>query len=184
MKNINILVLFFFLLCAITSIASPRHEDFSSIKLFTGRWKEDQSQRKNLGAFLKTVGVSWIRRTYAITNSWENEQDIQLIRSNPSYFKIYMTNGPYAEEMVFEVYHDGVTKSYIDLGYDLGGRCDCTARFVSPNRFEATLRKKNGKQDWMKVTREMNPVDPNEMAFVTKHLPSGEEMSQIYYRTE
>ena len=95
-----------------------------------------------------------------------------------------MTNGPYAEEMVFDVYHDGVTKSDVDLGYDLGGECDCTASFVNQKTFEATLRKKNGEQDWMKVTREMNPDDPNEMAFVTKHLPSGEEMSQIYYRID
>ena len=41
-----------------------------------GKWKEDQNQRQGLNDFLYEMGMSWFKRVYVTSASWENEQTI------------------------------------------------------------------------------------------------------------
>ena len=49
---------------------------FATGDLFVGSWKEDQTQRQNLGDYLYYRGLSWFKRVYATSASFELTADI------------------------------------------------------------------------------------------------------------
>lgn len=144
-----------------------------------GHWKEDQYKRKDLNNFLYEMGLNWFKRVYVTQASWENEQDIAL-SDNGNVFEINGKKGPYATPFNFALTTDNRSFSDVDLG-ELGGLTDATAE-IKGNSLITYLRKKGTGKIFMTATRTINPENPNEMIYVTKHLGSGVALTSIFDR--
>jgi len=143
-----------------------------------GRWKEDQYKRKNLNNYLYEMGLNWFKRVYVTSTNWENKQDISFEDGN--HFAVSGTKGPYATKYNFDLYPDVRTVTFLDLG-ELGGKTDASGKFEG-NTLTTFLRKKGKRELFMTAKRTINPENPNEMIFETKHIKSGVAMTSYMYR--
>merc|ERR1712150_52426 len=122
------------------------------------------------------MGLNWFKRVYVTSTSWENRQDITL--KNGNHFAVSGTKGPYKTKYNFVLYPDNQRVSFLDLG-QLGGKMDATGKFEG-NTLTTFLRKKGKRDLFMTAKRTINPENPNEMIFVTRHVKSGGK--EIYLR--
>ena len=142
-----------------------------------GHWKEDQLTRTNLNDFLYNVGVAWIRRQIATTVSWENDQ---IFKADGTGLDLQMTNGPLKTKISMKIDLDDPLKSkQVNIGVDLGGIVDATTKIVG-NSLICTLKLVGEKEDFLVITRTINPKSPNEMVMTARHAPSGQETTSIY----
>ena len=146
-------------------------------KRIIGHWKEDELTRTNLNNFLIQVGVPWIRRQIATGVSWEN--DMKFKADGPG-LELEMTNGPLKTQIYMRMNPDDPLKSSkINIGVDLGGIVEATSEIVGDSLI-CTMKLDGEKDDFLVVTRTINPKSPNEMVMTAKHVPTGEETSSIY----
>jgi len=147
-------------------------------KNLPGEWKEDQYERDNLSNFLYEAGLNWIKRTYATSTSWENEQSIKF---EDGVFKIKATSGPLGKTFDFSLHPDGKTQSKVDLGPDLGGMTDGIAE-IKGNSLITYLKKEGQDEMYMHAIRTINKDSPDVMIYETKLFPSEVAMTSTYHR--
>jgi len=143
-----------------------------------GEWKEDQYKRDNLNNFLWEAGLSWVKRIYATTTSWENEQNIKF---EDGAFRVNGKNGPLAKVFEFVLHPDGRTQSVVDLGSDLGGLTDGTAE-IKGNSLITYLTKQGEEEIYMHAIRTINKDNPDVMIYETKLFPSEVAMTSVFNR--
>jgi hypothetical protein len=148
-------------------------------QVLPGKWKEDQYKRKNLNNYLYEMGLIVFERIYVTSTSWENKMTIGL-KDNGNVFDVSGTKGPYATKYNFILNTDGRTRSDVDLG-QLGGKTDATAE-IKGNTMITYLRKKGKRNVFMTAKRTINPTNPNELIYETKHLKSGVALTSFMYR--
>lgn len=178
--NSYILFVFFLVVAGCASQESVSNDGGVFLKqVLPGKWKEDQYKRKNLNNYLYEMGLNWFKRVYVTSTNWENTQDIKL-KDNGNVFDVHGTKGPYATKYNFVLYPDLRTVTDVDLG-QLGGKTDATAE-IKGNTMITYLRKKGKRNVFMTAKRTINPANPNEMIYETKHVKSGVALTSFMYR--
>jgi len=168
------------LFCAVFAAPAPATKEQIEFlqKNLPGEWKEDQYQRDNLSNFLYEAGLNWIKRTYATTTSWENEQSIKF---EDGAFVVKGKSGPLAKVFDFTLHPDGSTQSVVDLGSDLGGVTDAIAE-IKGNSLITYLTKKGEDSVYMHAIRTIKADSPDVMIYETKIFPSEVSMKATYHR--
>lgn len=180
MGSFSFFILFLALFgCTIPKALAEKDQITSLKRTLPGHWKEDQYKRQNLNNFLYEMGVGWVKRVFATSSSWENEQNIYTLKDGEN-FEIDVVNGPRAEILKFTLITDNRSFTDVDIG-TLGGITDATSKFKGYS-LVTSLRKKDDPEIFMTATRTVNPENPNEMIYETKHVKSGVAMTSIYNR--
>eukprot|EP00096_Caligus_rogercresseyi_P016136 TRINITY_DN86_c0_g1_i1.p1 TRINITY_DN86_c0_g1~~TRINITY_DN86_c0_g1_i1.p1 ORF type:complete len:173 (-),score=34.65 TRINITY_DN86_c0_g1_i1:548-1066(-) len=156
----------FVVLCTLSALVGSSLGDLD----LEGSWKEDQYKRENLNDFLYEIGLSWIKRVYVTSTSWENTQ---IIHREGKNYNIKGVKGPYAEPFDINFVADNTTVTDIPMG-SLGGVMDGTAELKNDVLYTYLANKETGQIE-MKVSRRLiDDVDGKPaFEFANLHIPSG-----------
>ncbi|XP_040577418.1 uncharacterized protein [Lepeophtheirus salmonis] len=144
-----------------------------------GSWKEDQYKREHLNDFLYAIGMSWFKRVYVTSTSWENTQNIEV---DGDKYHITGVKGPHAESFDISFVADNITVTDIPMG-SLGGVMDGTAELKNGVLYTYLANKETGIVE-MKISRKMIDDIDEKPAFEFKnvHIPSGVVYKAVFIK--
>ena len=123
------------------------------------------------------MGMSWFKRVYATSTSWEDELRINV---EDGWLNVNGLRGPFAEPYQFSALMDNRTFAEIDIGA-FGGKTQSTVGVT--NGFIVTYVRKPSSQDmFFTVTDRMDPYDINVLHVEYKHLDADVVWKSVFNR--
>jgi hypothetical protein len=146
-------------------------------ELYCGHWIEDQYQRKNLNNYLYEMGMSWFKRVYATSSSWEDELRIHI---DDGWLNVNGLRGPFAEPYQFSAIMDNQTLAEMDIGA-FGDKTLSTVGVVDGS-IVSYVRKPSSQNLFFTVTDRMDPYDTNVLHVEYKHLDTDVVWKSVFNR--
>jgi len=144
-----------------------------------GHWVEDFDQRDNMDSYLKEMGMSWFKRSYASSVSWEDEL-LLLVKGDT--FVMNGLRGPFAEAYEYRAMLDNQTINKMDIG-DFGGIVNAISEITDDYMRSYAYKPGSSTELFFTVTLTMDMQDVNTLKVQYRHVDSNVVWTEIFKRT-
>ena len=143
-----------------------------------GHWVEDFDQRDNMDAYLREMGMSWFKRSYASSVTWEDEL-LLLIKGDT--FLMNGLRGPFAEAYEYRAMLDNQTINKMDIG-DFGGITNAISEITEDYMRSYVYKPGSSTELFFTVTLTMDMKDVNRLKVQYRHVDSNVVWTEIFER--
>ena len=144
-----------------------------------GHWVEDFDQRDNMDSYLKEMGMSWFKRSYASSVSWEDEL---LLLVKEDTFVMNGLRGPFAEAYEYRAMLDNQTMNKMDIG-DFGGIVNAISEITDDYMRSYAYKPGSSTELFFTVTLTMDMQDVNTLKVQYRHVDSNVVWTEIFRRS-
>ena len=146
-----------------------------------GHWVEDQNQRENINNYLYEMGMSWFKRAYATSTSWQDE--IKIFIEN-DILTANGLRGPLADPFQFTIKLDNKTLCEMDIGKEFGGMTNATATIQNNSVISYVLRPGYSDDLLFVVKQSINPNNTDILNVENTHYRSNVVWKSVFTRKQ
>lgn len=160
-------------------ITVDRNASFANA--INGHWIEDYDQRENMDQYLYQMGMSWFKRSYASSVSWEDEL---LISVEDNKLTMNGLRGPFAEAYEYSAKLDNLTLNAMDIG-DFGGITDAITEIKNSSMISYVFKPESSTELFFIVTNTIDlPYDVDVLKVEYKHVSSNVVWRSVFQRSQ
>ena len=155
------------------------NENVTFSTALNGHWVEDFDQRDNMDSYLREMGMSWFKRSYASSVSWEDEL---LLLVQGDAFTMNGLRGPFAEAYEYKARLDNHTINKMDIG-DFGGVTNAISEITDEYMRSYVYKPGSTTELFFTVTLTMDTENLNELKVEYRHFDSNVVWTEIFERS-